>query len=366
MKGGFTLFVFAADLHLAQCAWKSLPQVAGDSYDSFRQIVEFTSKSKASALILGGDIFDAQPTPVDVEVFLQGVMQLHQEKIPVLAIQGQHGRVRELPWTSVGNYVQWLSKGSGDVYSIEKGIKITGFDNMPPEELKTQLKAIPLDVNVLTLHQLCKGTVGDRDGHQAWDLDPSWVPPHVRLILLGDYHAQWSWTNKETGQVFIYSGSTCMQSIDETPEKSFLTVENKGSDFQLTAQPLKTRPFKSFVIKSEEDLKEAMMEASGLKAGTLALVRYDPRILDVESRFEVINKPVHYLFRRLPIELEDISLTEINKLKDISLEGCLTTLVNPREDPSLHSFLISMLRSKNLKETLTTYKSESLLEKSHG
>jgi hypothetical protein len=72
------------------------------------------------------------------------------------------------------------------------------------------------------------------------------------------------------------------------------------------------------------------------------------------------------MFRRLPVELEDISLTEINKLKDISLEGCLSTLVNPLEEPSLHSFLISMLRSKNLKETLTTYKAESLLEKTNA
>jgi DNA repair exonuclease SbcCD nuclease subunit len=349
------MIVFAADLHLSDYTWASLPQVRGDSYRSFDQIIQWVMdhQKEVSALILGGDIFDAHPNPTAVECFLRGVRTLARIGVKMYAVQGQHGRSREIPWTSIDPHVVWLHN---QTIEVEPNIWITGFDNLPPEELKDAIFRLNTKVSILVCHQKVRGSLPEIEGQQNWDFDPSWVPPFVKLVLLGDVHKTWEYSNGT--QRFMYSGSICMQSMDEDPKKSFLVLDvNAG--WKTFRVPLETRPFETFLILTQESLPDNLARAAKLSPDSLALVKYDARIDGVEKAFKDINKAVHFVCRPLPVELVQPEIPD-QVLPHVSLETCLNQLVDPKESAKLHSFVVSLLRSPMPKDTLAKAKAEAL------
>jgi DNA repair exonuclease SbcCD nuclease subunit len=158
--------------------------------------------------------------PADaVQCFLAGLERLKQNNIRVYAVQGQHGR-SDTPWTAIDPHVVHLA---GQPVRDLQIVCFTGLDQSTPVDLKRNLENLDPSVNLLVLHQLCKGTVPDIEGQQTWDLDPEWVPEHVKLVLMGDYHIMWTCTNTKDTQ-FIYPGSTAVQAIDESDQKYFLVL----------------------------------------------------------------------------------------------------------------------------------------------
>ncbi len=353
--GEANMIVVTGDTHLAPRAWASIPGVSGDSYNSFNQIVEYCLRHKASGLVLAGDVFDAQPPPETVRVFLGGVERLKLAGIHVLAIQGQHGRDRTLPWTSIDPWVRHIH---GQVIVLD-GVRIVGLDNMPPDELKAALSGLP-PADVLILHQLAKGTVGDREGRQGWDFDPEDVPAFVKVVCLGDYHAAWHKKLDRSGFVtqLYYTGSICMQSIDEPPDKSFLRLNTVDSHVTSVERvPLRTRPFQQFTLITEEQVINALEASKALEPETMVHVKFDSRLVDVEARFTAIRPDVHFYCRLLPVEVIDPNATaRFEPGTQVSLEGCLELMVKRETAPLLYSFLLNLLKSKNHRDSLENYK----------
>lgn len=366
------MLVFAADLHIAPAAWSSMPKVAGDSYDSFQQIVEYCLQKAPSALILGGDIFDApSPDPVSVRHFITGVLRLCGAGIPVLAVQGQHGRCRQLSWTNVVDCVTELDPLP--LYRVGNFV-IKGLDNRTPVDLEAALKTIDPSVNTLILHQACKGALPDRDGAVSWNLDPGWVPDHIRLVLLGDIHRPWETSRTSTkGHTIpmVYSGSIAMQSIDETPRKSFLVVNN---DFTYVRVPLKTRYFDKIELKfrTEQEFKDpgaqklandaeidnAAKRIVALPEGALFVVRYDPRLTDVEDALEKVNPRVHLMFKLMPVNQSVNQLD--HDIHATTLKECLDQVIDREKEPVFHSFLLDLLQTRNVPETLGLYRTRTV------
>lgn len=345
------MFVVAGDTHLAPHAWSTMPQVCGDSYRSFEQLVDFSIEKKVSALLLAGDVFDVRPNAQTASFFVHQMLKLEKENIPVYAIQGQHARDRELPWTSV---YPWVVHLEHQHIELEPGIIATGFDNLTPDELKTELSKLRPDVNVLILHQMCRGTVPEIPGRQNWDLDPDWVPPTVKLVIMGDYHEPWSTSLVRDGFVtnFVYTGSTCMQSCNEPTEKRFLMVD---SQFNTITCRLNTRPFRKIVILSETQMPGALVEVEKLPADALCQLRFDPRIPAVEQRIRTAAPKVHFKVEPLSITNEGSSddRTEIGM---VSLESCLDQIVDRSADSELHSFVMGLLKNESTKDFLVAEK----------
>jgi hypothetical protein len=348
--------VFVADTHIAATTWKRTPGVYGDSYQAFEQIVAYCAdhKDRVAALVLGGDIFDAKPDSTDVYCFLKGVRLLAKLGVKIVAIQGQHGRNRELPWTSIDPYVSWLH--GANAVELPGPIHITGFDNMPPDELEVALKGLSPSVDVLVLHQKCKGCLPDMGEQVNWDFDPAWVPPHVKVVLMGDVHKPWETTN---GKLHcIYSGSTCMQDIGETPDKSFLVMQLEGT-LPIRREPIKNRPFVSFLLHTEAEFALALEKIAKLEPDTLVLVKHDSRIVDIERRLAAINNKVHYLMRLLPLDIESSANTEAVEempIEKVTLRGCLNSAVDPFKEPRLNALLAQLLESKDPPVTLSEFK----------
>lgn len=347
--------VFTADLHLAATTWKRLPSVSGDSHKAFEQIVAYCAdhKDRVAALVLGGDIFDAKPDPSDVSCFLRGVRLLAKLGIKVCAIQGQHGRNRELPWTSIDPYVFWLH---GTNVELPGPVVITGIDNMPPDELQVRIKALDPSVDILVLHQKCRGCLPDIGDQVSWDFDPEWVPAHVKLVLMGDVHK--TWETKKAKMPCVYSGSTCMQSLDESPDKSFVVV-SLDQTLAYRRETLKTRPFASFVVASENEFARSLEPIEKLAPDTLVLVKHDSRVADVNERLAAINNKVHYLLRLLPLDAEPstslVSSTE-TEIEQVTLRSCLNNAVDPFKEPKLNGLVASLLESKDPVGTLAEIK----------
>jgi DNA repair exonuclease SbcCD nuclease subunit len=324
----------------------------GDSYRSLDQIAQYALKHNATAVIFAGDVFDAQPPAETVAHFLKVMRWLEKAKIPVLAIQGQHGR-SNLPWPSIDPYVVDLNL-SVKPYRYG-GYRVVGLDNRAPEELLKALGALDKETDVLILHQACKGALPELAG---WDLDPDWVPPHVRMVLMGDIHKTWSHSRRNMdGSVtdFVYTGSTHMRSIDEEPEKSFLVLH---PGWKLERVSLETRPFKSMVVQVESVLETALKDIAGSAPGTLLVVKYDPRLPNVEERMRRAAPGCHILFRILP--LESIAVDALKLPDKISLESCLDVAVDRAAEPVLHSFVLGLLQAQEPKAALAEAKKRIL------
>jgi DNA repair exonuclease SbcCD nuclease subunit len=357
------MIVFAADLHLADNVWASMPEVRGDSYRSLEQIVQCAIDHKASWFVIGGDLYDTKtPPPTAVEVFTRAVLRLQAAGVKVGYIQGQHERNDEQPWASIYPYAVKLS--DGNVHELEPGIIVAGHDQAPPEVLKEWCQKLPSAVNLVLVHQLARGTVPEIEGRQNWDFDPQWIPEHVRLVLMGDFHEPWQHSIKQPTlqhvTEFIYSGSTCMQSVSEPPAKSFLVVGRRSGEFQINRVPLRTRAFRGFGIltpkPTDEEISRVISEVRSLEPDSLVLVRFDPRAENIEQIFTQANERVHFMFKPLAIVDETVGAVDMTALKEVSLESCLSLVVDREKDAEFYSFLLALLQSKSPKDTLETFK----------
>jgi DNA repair exonuclease SbcCD nuclease subunit len=353
------MFVSASDLHLREDMLASLPGVRGDAYESYRQIIQHCIDVGASALVLAGDVFDRQPSSRDVSVFLDGVLKLRDENIKVYAIQGQHG-YDNLSWTSIHPYVIDLNLAS-EPQQIEPGVFVTGFDIQTPDELQKKLKKLKKTTNVLVLHQMAKGCIPDIAGVSNWDYDPEWTPAYVQLVLLGDYHNQWETFTNEGKTRHIYHGSTYLRAVNERVDKRFFEVSFVDGKFQVTFVPLQTRPFHEFTVKKAEDVDATFERLAACTAESLVLMSYDPEARDkFEHTCREKFPALHFYFKRISQELLNPEVYDVDKLREISLQGCLDQLVNREADAKFHGFMLSLLGAENAQEVLNTYRTKFL------
>lgn len=358
--------LFAADLHLDPLIWKDLPDVRGDAHDSWKQIVVAAIDRKVEAVILGGDVFDTHPPSESVRCFLEGVWQLKEKGIPILAIQGQHGYDRRLAWSSLDPYVQDLDAASFVTVPLTAVVgstdfRIAGIDNLPPNQLQERLKALSSDVNVLVVHQMIKGMVPSFGGREIWNMDPDWVPGHVKLVLAGDYHSPVEATFR--GIKFKYNGSTVLRKIDEPDEKFFHLIDE---DFTVEAVKLVTRPVKRLLLLADK-LEEG--ELSSLKAtmlqqhnGTVVYIKHNTKIPAVEEFFRSSNPNLHYIFKPITVR-DEIVVNAAKAPTDITLRGCLDRLLDREKSPFLYDFICALLDAESPADTIAAFRQKFLEEK---
>ena len=229
------LFVFAADTHLQPCAWVKHPELRGDAYCSFAQIVDYCCAHNLN-LVLGGDIFDKhRPDPDSVQFLLQQAERLRSNDHVLMFVQGDHDYQATTPWTAIGRHAVSLHQlvcaaGSFNVY---------GLDWASRDRLGAALATIPANTDILVMHEAWEELqgIGQTEGRIA-DI------PHVKVLLTGDYHValRKDVQTPDSRCIRVYSpGSTCMQAVDEQPDKSFLLVGECDGEVQVQRIPLLTR-----------------------------------------------------------------------------------------------------------------------------
>ena len=326
-------FAFTADCHLAGNAWASLPAIVGDAYNSFNQIVTHCLDKRAQALVLGGDNVDSSRPSAQTALHLFDEGRRLRE-LPVCFIQGQHCRTSP-PWPQLLMSGRSLHKQRFNLC----GHPTAGFDHLPADELQAELAALPDDVEILVLHQMCRQAIS----FDSWDFDASWLKDRekLKLVLMGDYHKVWNQKIDSAGGPLelLYPGSIAMQSQDEDPEKSFVWVND---DLTWERVPLQTRPFRRLTLLIEDDVKAAEKELAALQGnsvgGPLAFVEYQTGLSAVEERLVKAFQGVLVLSAR-PAEL----LRSGIKPDNVTLAGCLGSVLKREEDPGLYEFLVELL-----------------------
>lgn len=346
------ILAFVSDLHLSPRVYRSIPEMTGDSYAAWKEVVQILCHKKPPAVVLGGDIFDTTPDPTSLNEFAAGVQELNKADIEVYAIQGQHGRDWIRPWTSVcqGN-VQDLNKDGDSLFA--------GFDNCPQEEVRENLARFKVDPPpILCLHQMCRRIVGEFPGHQMWDLDPEWVPSGVKLVLMGDYHIpeEYIKANSDGSSTrFIYNGSTVSKSVSEPDDKSMLFVYE---DYSVERVHL-TRRRKTVRLHLDRPItpEELQPTLDGIKsepAGTLFYIKYDMRIDSLEGKARAAGPDKFFLFK--PNLCIDTIVKDDDMPKDVSLGGCLDQVCSRAEDPEFFDFMITMLKDDQPLTALSMYR----------
>jgi len=265
-------FVFCADLHLADGAWASRPEIFGDSYYSFEQIVDFCLQARLP-MVVGGDVLDVKKNwarPISV---LCGQMdRMAAAQLPVYFIQGQHELDRVMPWMCVHPWPQHVNK---KLFEID-GLKLYGLDWLPRGEIQTAFAEVPPDTDVLVTHQVWQNFMKNIGRPECAISDVH----HVRNVLSGDFHI----TTVETAQnaqgietQLISTGSTCMQDISECPDKLFYSVACNNQKCIITPQPLKTRNFRNYTIRTQAALDELC--AGQLAADIASMTADQPELI---------------------------------------------------------------------------------------
>lgn len=242
----------------------SRPGIRYDSYYSFMQIIDYCCTNNAG-LILAGDTFNSKtPSASDVEFFRHQIGRMRDKHVPlpVYIIQGQHDMSLP-PWPRalMDSGVTYVDRME---FSPLPGLTLFGLDARKRVDIEAAVAEIPETCNGVVCHQLAK-QVFDKEG--AWDFDATWLPPHVSLALIGDFHEPVE-LEFDPGRWMLYTGSSHMCSIAEIPEKSFvvLGVADDGS-IQWQRIPLVTRPHVHLHVNGEEDMPALIQQLEALAAG---------------------------------------------------------------------------------------------------
>lgn len=349
------LILWTSDWHLAQGAWKKAPQIRGDSYFALEQIVDIALSRGVKAVCCAGDLTDdPYPSPDTVRHIRLQLDRLEDAGKKVPFIRGQHDGLTGEPWmTAVHDGPHYCHKGEAWVGDL----RIHGLDYMPPDDFRRELELIPDGVNVLMTHQVWKDWIPWRNTAPLLEELATAVNP-VRFCVTGDFHHHLA-VNR--GEVTILSpGSSCMQALDEPPEKRVWLMYD---DLSVESLPLLSRPFSSVVLETPDDLERLVADTSmyrlmycrtpgDLPEGVrvpIVRVRYADNIPEADSRVRAALDGVHLFVEPIPAGHQVVEVGREEK-GDAAVHTALERLAPP--GTVIHRDLIELIDSPNAQAAL--------------
>jgi len=275
--------VLSADWHLADSAFAG-SDVTGDAYVSLGQVVDIAIKYNVP-LVAAGDLFDKRrPSPLAVSFAHSEMHRMRDAGLPVYFVTGQHCRT---PDTNAATPVEWLcTDGIAWPTHVDRQVfklgdfLCYGLDWRSPSELQPEFENIPTDVSMLVMHQIIEEL---RSGNMILpEMSLTETPSNVSTVYSGDWHVCGQrCATRDDGTVVwgLSSGSLAMQDVTEPPEKFVYLLMSDGSTESVR---LRTRPFLSITIRSEDELDEI----------TATLASDVERLAATPGISEIIRKPL--------------------------------------------------------------------------
>lgn len=375
----------ASDLHLSDHIWKHRP-IYGDSYHSWKQIVQLALDNKADAVILAGDILDKQVNQVNpIRNLLQGLRKLTDAGIAVWFNQGQH-EYQDNPWMELHQEgLIWLH--TTDV-TTPGGWIISGCDYQNENQLQAFLRSDrALSADILVCHQVWQDFMGDVGKPQGKFDD---VPENVRCMITGDYHEHL--IHQHQDMVVLSPGSTHLRNVSEPEDKYvfMLTLDEvKTGKFTVSHLPLRTRfcgriSTRQFHSSSQLNLATATHKAvDGLleQAEDHAKEYGLPKelckpIIQLTHRtdeHELVNKLIeryedkaHLFFKPIQTansEGDDESVLPYLEASDkVRMLDCLDNFVDKQQKPLVHDLALTLLSSPDPEQALKRWIKEHVDE----
>ena len=347
------LFIQSSDWHLERNAWIRHPDLSGDAYYSLKQVIDLCLTYK-TALLAPGDLFDKPfPDPKSVRVAMAAMDTMQRNGLQVYFTQGQHERNVEQPWLGLHEWPKHIH----DLKTNHSGICITGLDYQKPYNLKYDL-SIAEGSDIFLCHQVWRDFMGkyvNTDGEIAD------IPVTNAIIATGDYHKHVQL--KVNSNTVLSSGSLCLQSIDEPPDKFVYLIYD---DLTYESLPIKTRSvfykelhteqdFEAFIDTLELGWLEPRSDVPSNISRPILSIKYNAEIPDLYSRLtEAIHHNRAHLFIR-PMNKE-ITVKQVNVDEcaattiDLGLVGNLAKLCDQKSDT--YEIAQKLLLSANMEQEL--------------
>lgn len=356
-----------SDLHLNDKIWKHRP-IEGDSYHSWKQIVELAVEHECVGVILAGDILDKQ-TNVSrpVKELVEGVQRLDEYAIEVYYNQGQH-EYQTIPWMSLSEGTIWLQEQPVNVNEVQ----IAGCDFQQPDGLSNFLLSHSAQqADVLVCHQVWLEFMGEECKPQGSFAD---VPENVRWLITGDYHEH---ICQKYGQLTVLSpGSTHLRSISEPEDKYvffFDIPDEAGGEIKISSWPLMTRRKIEIDAVKNPDFKDVKQQIEGWLALVdeynqehnlpeelrKPLMRLTYRQADVDLSNKVIKfvaDRAHLFFKQVKQvsadELEPQLAQHMEASERVGMINCLDTYVDKADKPLTHGLATKLLQAPDPEQAL--------------
>lgn len=330
---------YGSDFHLTRWAWKSRPDLDGDSFRALADLSARLRSRRVSAVIIGGDIFDARRADgPELEAFTHFVDELYTAGIPVYFIQGNHDRdpLKAIP-TVVG--AVHLHKQ----LVVIDGQTVYGLDSMTRDELQEALKTVP-PCDYLVLHQMAEHLIGFE---AAADFTLDQIPVHVRNVLVGDIHIP-NVAAMPQGHC-VSAGCLHPCSIAESGEHGvYLLDAGKAPEWM----PVLSREILRYSVKTAEEFEAAasclpqIQSRSRPQWEPIVELRYVSAFADTVHQLVIAYPQIKIFTKPIPVgkifgaqELQDAQ----QSFKDMSLMDALVAAVDPVVEKEKHDFLASLL-----------------------
>ena len=239
-----------ADTHIGYSAYRKMDEATGlnkrevDTYEAFKQFVDYTLKDRPDAVLHAGDLFDSvRPTNRAISFVLSQILRLSNAGIPFVVISGNH----ETPRLKETGSVFSLFEHIPDVYVIyENRYELVEVDDLKIhavphcDDIEREKNKIKLrdGINIALLHASVPGSglpafmMGEFN-EQTINIDDL---TNFDYIALGHYHKY-----TRVREDAYYAGSTERFSFSEVnSDKGFLEVRLRG-DNEVIFHELRTR-----------------------------------------------------------------------------------------------------------------------------
>jgi hypothetical protein len=267
-------FVFASDTHLEEFSYIDMPEMYGDTFVAFEQVIDYAIDKELN-VVLGGDNFECNrqhyPTAVTIRFASQQLQRLEKANLKLYYVNGQHDRAtRNVSWFSAIN--DRVARSLHMTPSIIGGLEVIGINSVFSHELQSALDVAEKCLTrsgspILVVHQRWKEFLkfeGAEDGSFKM------IPKIFKTVITGDLHkATWfksirrAENNKKVRDRFVVSpGSTVRRSSAEGDEH-FVHVMH--DNHKVTSSRLKERPVLRLTVKDVHDVDAIADEFSECK-----------------------------------------------------------------------------------------------------
>lgn len=246
-----TIAIVAADTHLDHLTWRKRPEIRGDSFYAFCQLVDRAIREKVPLIVAGDVVEGLRPGAPNSETvdFLSGqVRKLRDAGVPFYYINGQHDRA-EPAWPEACGAGP-PQRGAVNI----SGVPTWFMSWQPAEVINEYVREIPKGTRLLVIHQVCKELMG---GH--FELSLADVP-YGELIISGDLH-QYKEVEVKTIHKKCLSalsvGATSMRKINEPMEYFCIRLKR---DLTWDKVMLYSRPMLALTLNDSRAVEQAAEE----------------------------------------------------------------------------------------------------------
>jgi len=335
--------VALGDIHLDNLIWTRLTGVTGDAFLGYVSFLAVAKQLGVPAVIVG-DLFDVAKPPPELVRFHRICMDKCQEAgTKVFFLQGNHDKQPGSGWAAATH--EWPTYiGDGKPFDLN-GVQATGLDYATIDEIEPKVRAVTTPL--LFLHQAVRQALGFDN---AWNCDLDWVPPCVKLTVLGDIHKPYDMQTAD-GRPACYTGSGHARDIDQTVPKSVVVIND---DLTYTRHPIPSREIAKFRCTSVTDIEAAnawqksAQIVEGLKP-LLWLAHTSELAAEIAALKTICSNEGRVLVttERI-ISDEPVSPTVQDALDDddVSAQDQLRRIVDPEKDKELFGFISELIDEK--------------------